>query len=70
MDPTLLAMNGGEDYELLFTVNPNDAERLYEVEGISVIGEILPKEQEVRLFGRGEGSTMIQAQGWNAYPEK
>jgi len=70
MDPTLLAMNGGEDYELLFTVNPNDAKKLYGLEGISVIGEMLPKEQEVRLFGRGEGSTIIQAQGWNAYPEK
>jgi thiamine-monophosphate kinase len=70
MDPTLLAMNGGEDYELLFTVYPNDAEKLYGIAGISVIGEILPKKEEVRLFGKGEGSTIIQAQGWNAYPER
>ncbi|MFA6401369.1 MAG: thiamine-phosphate kinase [Salinivirgaceae bacterium] len=70
LDPTLLAMNGGEDYELLFTVNPKDAEKLQGITGISVIGEILPKKEEVRLFGKGEGSTLIKAQGWNAYPEK
>lgn len=67
MDPTLLAMNGGEDYELLFTVAKNDAQKLSGIDGFSVIGEILPQEQGVRLYGRGEGSTPIKAQGWNSF---
>jgi len=70
MDPTILAMNGGEDYELLFTVSQTEAAKLQGIAGISVIGEILPAKDEIRLYGKGEGSTLIQAQGWNAYPEK
>jgi thiamine-monophosphate kinase len=70
MDPTLLALNGGEDYELLFTVNPIDAEKLVGIIGISIIGEILPAKDEIRLYGKGEGSTLIKAQGWDAYPER
>ncbi len=67
MDVTLFAMNGGEDYELLFTVNPNDINKLNAVEGICIIGEMLPADQGVKLYGKGEGSTTITAQGWNAY---
>jgi len=70
MDPTLFAMNGGEDYELLFTVDPDDVKKLNQIKGISMIGEILPQSKEVRLYGRAGGSTTIQAQGWNAYPGK
>ena len=66
MDPTLFAMNGGEDYELLFTIAPADLKKLNQIKGISIIGEILPADQGVKLFGHG-GSTTIQAQGWNAY---
>ncbi len=67
MDTTLLAMNGGEDYELLFTIDPNDEDKINEIEGVSIIGEILEDKEEMKLYGRGEGFTTIQAQGWNAY---
>ncbi len=67
LEPTIFALNGGEDYELLFTVDIADAEKLKQVDGITVIGEIVTHEQGVKLFGKGEGSVNITAQGWNAY---
>lgn len=67
LDPTLFAMNGGEDYELLLTLKPEDAAKLVETADISVVGEIVAETEGLKLFGRGEGFTHIQAQGWNAY---
>ncbi len=69
LDPTLFAMNGGEDYELLFTISKDDLMAIAEIEGISIVGEILPKAEGVKLYGRAGGSTQIQAQGWNAYTQ-
>jgi len=69
LDPTILAMNGGEDYELLFTIDPADQKKLNTIEGLSIIGEIVEAEDGLKLFGRGEGFTTISAQGWNAYEE-
>ena len=67
LDPTLFSMNGGEDYELLFTVSKEDLIKAAEIPGITVIGEILKKQEGVKLYGRSGGSTNIEAQGWNAY---
>jgi thiamine-monophosphate kinase len=65
LDPTLFAMNGGEDYELLFTISKNDVEKVKIIEGITIIGEIVEESDGVRLYGRSGGSTTITAQGWN-----
>ena len=67
LDPTLFAMNGGEDYELLFTISKDNVEKIKTIEGISIIGEITEEKHGVRLYGRAGGSTTITAQGWNAY---
>jgi thiamine-monophosphate kinase len=67
LDPTLFSMNGGEDYELLFTIDKNDLEKLVEISGISIIGEILNEDEGIMLQGRSGGQTNIEAQGWNAY---
>lgn len=67
LDATLFAMNGGEDYELMFTINAADESKLKEVEGAVVIGEIVNAEDGIKLYGRGDGFTNIEAQGWNAY---
>jgi len=67
LDPTLFSMNGGEDYELLFTISKDDLMKVVEVSGVTVIGEILAKEEGIKLHGRSGGSTIIEAQGWNAY---
>lgn len=70
LDATLFAMNGGEDYELLFTISPNDRGKIDGIEGVTIIGEIVDKKEGEKLIGRGHGETSIQAQGWNAYQEK
>lgn len=64
METTLFAMNGGEDYELLFTINPKDSQKLENIKDISVIGKILHKDKEMKLLGRGEGFVTIKSQGW------
>ncbi len=69
LDASLLALNGGEDYELLFTINPNDLIKIGSVHGVQIIGEMVPFEEAVRLYGKSGGSVSIKAQGWNAYPE-
>jgi thiamine-monophosphate kinase len=69
LDATLFAMNGGEDYELLFTISPTDRKKIDKIEGICIIGEIVEKSEGKKLIGRGHGSTNIEAQGWNAYKE-
>lgn len=69
LDSTILAMNGGEDYELLFTIDPADIDKLNSIEGLAIIGEIVDEKEGLKLFGRGEGFTTISAQGWNAYEE-
>lgn len=70
LDPTIFAMNGGEDYELLFTVLNDDLERVAAIPGITVIGEILESKDGIKLHARTSGSTDIKAQGWNAYEKE
>jgi len=67
LEPSILALSGGEDYELMFTINPEDHSKLNKIEGLAVIGKILNKEEGCKLKGKGEGEVAITAQGWNAY---
>jgi len=67
MDPTLIAMNGGEDYELLFTIPAEQVEIAGKMAGISIIGQITDEPDIYTLMGRVAGSTRISAQGWEAY---
>jgi len=65
ISPTTCALSGGEDYELLFTINPkhhNDLEELA-VHGIRVIGNIVPKSEGKKLHTR-ENVYDLLAQGW------
>ncbi|MBD0277614.1 MAG: thiamine-phosphate kinase [Bacteroidota bacterium] len=67
MDPTVCALSGGEDYELLFTIKQDDYEKLKENEDISVIGYITEPEQGAYIYTKGGGKHPITAQGWNAF---
>lgn len=69
MDPTLIAMNGGEDYELLFTIPAEQVEIAGNMPEISIIGQITNEPGVYTLMGRVAGSTRISAQGWEAYKE-
>lgn len=69
LDSTTCALNGGEDYELLFTIKQSDYEKLKDVEGISIIGHITEETAGINLISRSGTSVPITAQGWNAFME-
>jgi thiamine-monophosphate kinase len=67
LDPTACALSGGEDYELLFTVRPEDYGKLVLNENISVIGYMTDPEEGKKILTKGGNKFDITAQGWNAF---
>jgi thiamine-monophosphate kinase len=67
LDPITCALNGGEDYELLFTADPDQLERLRTMPGIYIIGEIKPKSFGKKLLSTGGKHHDLQAQGWQHF---
>ncbi|MBQ1645571.1 MAG: thiamine-phosphate kinase [Prevotella sp.] len=65
MNVTTCAMNGGEDYELLFTVPIGDYEKVEAMEGVKVIGHITNESLGTQLITRDNQEFEIRAQGWN-----
>jgi thiamine-monophosphate kinase len=65
MNVTTCALNGGEDYELLFTVPIGDYEKVEQLEDIRVIGHIARKELGTMLVSRDGQEFELLAQGWN-----
>lgn len=66
LDPTVCALSGGEDYELLFTIRPDDYEKIREHVDVSIIGHMTHASQGVNLITRAETSIPLKAQGWDA----
>lgn len=69
MNLTTCAMNGGEDYELLFTVPIADHEKVSNMEGVKLIGHITKPELGCALITRDGQEFELQAQGWNPLRE-
>jgi len=67
IDPTACALSGGEDYELLFTIDQNDYDKIKLNEDISVIGYMTEREKGTNIITKGESTYPITAQGWNAF---
>lgn len=65
MNVTTVALNGGEDYELLFTVPLHLHEKMNSIEGIRLIGHITPPGQGCYLVTRDGQEMQLRAQGWN-----
>jgi thiamine-monophosphate kinase len=66
INPLVAALNGGEDYELLFTIPVADHDKIRNHPDISVIGHITDKSEGVNLITAGIGQSIpLQAQGWN-----
>ncbi len=69
MNIVTAALNGGEDYELLFTASIEDYEKLIKTDGIAVIGHITKSEYGLQLVGREGEEIELRAQGWNSLEE-
>lgn len=65
MNVTTCALNGGEDYELLFTVPITDHEKIKQIEGVRVIGHITKESLGTQLITRDNQEFTLRAQGWN-----
>jgi thiamine-monophosphate kinase len=67
MNLVTAALNGGEDYELLFTVPLTQHEAVERMQGVKVIGHVTRAELGNCLVGRDGGEIALQAQGWNSF---
>ncbi len=70
LDPTVCALNGGEDYELLFTIKQSDYEKLKNDVDVSIIGHITDKNSGLRMISKSNVVHELKAQGWNAFKPK
>ncbi len=70
MNLVTAALNGGEDYELLFTVPLTDHDKVSKIEGVKVIGYVTKPELGAALITRDGGEIPLRAQGWNPLAEK
>lgn len=64
IDPTVCALSGGEDYELLFTLAPAQYDKIVLNEQISVVGYMTEPEQKTTIITKGGSKHAITAQGW------
>ncbi len=67
LDPATCALNGGEDYELLFTIRPADVEKIRYLPGIYIAGEITPAADGIKLHTKGGNIHDLKAQGWQHF---
>lgn len=67
LDPSTCALNGGEDYELLFTIKQSDYEKIKGSPHMTVIGHIVEENAGIYLVDKAGSLIPIQAQGWNHF---
>jgi thiamine-monophosphate kinase len=67
LDPTVCALSGGEDYELLFTIKQSDFDKIKNNPDISIIGHITQASEGPQLISKSGNQHKITAQGWNAF---
>ncbi len=63
--PTVAALNGGEDYELLFTIKQSDYEKILKIKEVAVIGYMTEPENGKRLITADNQAIDLKAQGWD-----
>jgi len=64
IEPTQAALNGGDDYELLFTISTEDYETIKDDENISFVGHMTDEEDGCYLISNSENPIRLEAQGW------
>lgn len=66
LNSTTVALSGGEDYELLFTISPEDFPKIKANPHLTVIGHIIAESEGANLVTRANQQIKLTAQGWNA----
>lgn len=66
LNPTVCALNGGEDYELLFTISLDNYEKIKDQKRVSIIGHITSNKGQYQLVSNDEVVHQLTAQGWDA----
>lgn len=66
IDSTTVAINGGEDYELLFTISMNDFDKIKGNPNFTVIGHMVEESEGIHLITRANTKIPLKARGWNA----
>jgi len=67
IDSTTVALSGGEDYELLFTINQKEFPKIKGNPNLTVIGHMTEKNEGAHLISRNNSKIPITAQGWNSF---
>lgn len=67
LDPITCALNGGEDYELLFSIQQSDYDKIKGNPNLTVIGHFVEERAGIYLVGKEGNLTALQAQGWNHF---
>lgn len=67
IDPYVCALNGGDEYELLFTIKQSDYEKIKNIPDISVIGHMTPEENIYKIISKDNKEFPLKALGWNAF---
>jgi thiamine-monophosphate kinase len=70
MDSTTIALSGGEDYELLFTVNPEDFLKIKANPHLTIIGHMTHENEGIHLITRANTKIPLIARGWNALSDE
>ncbi|MES2619037.1 MAG: thiamine-phosphate kinase [Bacteroidota bacterium] len=69
IDPTVAALNGGEDYELLFTITQADYDKIKNQLDFTVIGHAVAAGEGLHLISKGNNQHPLTAQGWQAFKQ-
>ena len=70
LDPVVCALNGGEDYELMFTISLEDYEKIKDQKRVAVIGHITSDKGAYQIVNKSEQIQELTASGWNAILKK
>jgi thiamine-monophosphate kinase len=70
IDSTTVAINGGEDYELLFTIDINDFEKIKANPNFTIIGHMVQESEGIHLITRADTKIQLKARGWNAIADE
>lgn len=70
LDSTMVALSGGEDYELLFTISQEDFPKIKANPNLTIIGHMTPANEGIHLVTRANTKIPLKAQGWNSMDEQ